>query len=107
VDDSAAQAGGPRAAAEEPDAGLFLAQLRSWNTTELAAGLRHSGFKHFLRVHVEADSLTFYTLGIRRVRRRWVEWTTARERPFPTAKGDVGNLQVIDHFVVTRPPARH
>ena len=84
---------------------LYLAQLRRWNTTELAAGLRHSGYKHFLRVQVEANSLTFHTLGIRKVQRRWVEWSTVNARPFPRARGEVGKLQVIDTFVVTRPPA--
>ena len=82
---------------------LFLAQLAGWNTTELAGGLRHSGWKEFMRVRVEADSLTFFTLGMRHVPRRWVRWSEEPNgRSRPDVKGKVGTLRLVDTFTVVR-----
>jgi hypothetical protein len=79
---------------------LFLAQFACWNTTELAAGLRHSGWKEFLRVRVTEQSLTFYALGLRRVPRRWVKWP--KDHKTVELKGSVGALRLLDTFRVER-----
>jgi hypothetical protein len=80
---------------------LFSVQFAKWNTTELAAGLRHSGWKEFMRVRVTEQSLTFYALGLRRVPRRWVKWPHDNKKSVEL-KGSVGALRLLDTFRVER-----
>jgi len=40
--------------------------------TETFSSFRHEGFKNFLRMHVTAEGITLYPIGIERICRDWV-----------------------------------
>jgi hypothetical protein len=52
---------------------LLLAQLLDRHPNEAFAAMHMTGYKNFLRLHLDRDGLTVYPFGIRRVCTRWRE----------------------------------
>jgi hypothetical protein len=51
---------------------LFLVfTLFGWNSTEAFSSFRYSGYKNFLRIHVTAEAVTVYPIGIDNICNSW------------------------------------
>jgi hypothetical protein len=97
---------------------LFLAQLVNVNTVELAGGLRHEGWKQFLRMRIDAGGIRVHALGMEQVNRRSIHWEPDAKPPLPrdsaegegeirgwkpTIRGRRSKVELIDCFHVPHP----
>lgn len=80
---------------------LVFAQYVRVNLNELFVGLRHEGYKHFVRLRVTDDRVEAYVIGYEPVARRRIIWEDDRPQVTPTPKkvSSVGH-KLIDHFTV-------
>jgi hypothetical protein len=80
---------------------LVAAQSAHVNTNELFVGLRHEGYKQFLRVHVTDDGVEAFSIGYKRVARRSVTWNEGRPVvTVPTKFAKKAGHVLVDRFTV-------
>lgn len=82
---------------------LVGAQFTHTNLNELFVGLRHEGYKQFLRIRVDGDGVEVFSIGYRNVAQRHVAWKDGIPvvtTPPATSKSIAVGHELVDRFRV-------
>ncbi|OBF36266.1 hypothetical protein A5724_13825 [Mycobacterium sp. ACS1612] len=86
---------------------FLLFTLFGWNSTEAFSSFRYSGYKNFLRIHVTAEAVTVYPIGIDNICTSW-DYDPKNTEPeaswLKPSSGPIETRLIERQFTIHAPP---